>query len=513
MTRFNKTLCFSDFHGDLDTMANSFAAKGLMDYQGDVDDLKYRIKTNVQDDIAPSLEKLVIMQDKPVRLFFLGDCLDRGSEGYYIIQIFSKVRWEKFNIFPIFILGNHDLLNFLFLVNPYKIHKLYQDNGPSFSQVSDYICSMDIDKSIQGFIDLHFEEIMSLQKNFYLDGRIEFEEKNYSIAFHYKRDYSFFNKISHIDSDDMMEFVSKFNKAIGVKEEENNNNNKNFYVGWEPSGRYITNMLNEHHSDKTDESWWDIVPRDLDSEEPVRFRSLEYINILKRIERGKLIEVLPVDWRVISIVWRKHYGEYFKNVKYLFFEDSTIYVHGGISPTAMIDPLVFGPLSVPFEIKFQEPTKFMNIEIQTNRINRVVTQVLENALKDYSFENMCGAEVVDQIGRWRGSHKGFLQFGGPLWCDFEYIHSCLEWDKNTLMLGLYKQFAETHGIKRIVCGHTPFRSFGNEPEQPFKMSKILEKEINLEYICIDNCCSRSYRKDNPVLNGIEIDHMGNIISQ
>ncbi|MFC2146702.1 hypothetical protein ACFLRT_05005 [Acidobacteriota bacterium] len=35
----------------------------------------------------------------------------------------------------------------------------------------------------------------------------------------------------------------------------------------------------------------------------------------------------------------------------------------------------------------------------------------------------------------------------------------------------------------------------------------------VEYICIDNGCSRAYRRDKPVLNGIEIDAAGNILEE
>ena len=53
-------------------------------------------------------------------------------------------------------------------------------------------------------------------------------------------------------------------------------------------------------------------------------------------------EILPIDWRVISLIWRHHYGNFFRRTRLLHSEGATIFVHGGISPLALVDPLVFG---------------------------------------------------------------------------------------------------------------------------------------------------------------------------
>lgn len=513
------TFVFSDFHGDLDTMAKSFAVKGLMTYDGNEEKLIQAIKAGVGSggNHGVSLEKSIIRQKKPVRLFFLGDCLDRCNYGYHIIQFFTKVRWEQFNIHPVFLLGNHDLLNVLFFLNPFKLYRFYRGNGPSYSKVLEYIRSMGLDKSLRGFIDLHRDEIMDLQKQFYREGRIEVSQGHPSTSaiLRYGRDYSFFHKLGPVDSKKEWESVSKLREILGIERDEDEIDDESEYRKWYPEGSYVDTMLKAYVPPDGENHWWTLIPGRLRDEEEdegdMSYGEIADFNILRRKVDKDRVEILPIDWRVISVVWRKHYGDYFRRVKYVYLDGSTIFVHGGISVLSMMDPLVFGNLYFPVERKFRKPDRYMNLEIQAKRSNRLVSQVLRNALNDYSFEDMCGAEVIDLMGWWRGSHAGFPQFGGPLWSDFEYLDNCLKDEEmREGLLEFYRKFSETYGIKRIICGHTPFYTFGEEAGPLLKRNEDLEKELGLEYICVDNGCSRAYRYKRPVPNGIVIDSEGKI---
>lgn len=518
MTEFDKTYVFSDFHGDLDIMAKSFAVKGLMKYDGDQDRLILSIKKHTGDSQAVVLEKLIIKQKKPVRLFFLGDCLDRCNYGYHIIQFFMKIRWEHFNIHPVFLLGNHDLLNFLFFINPYKFYQFYHGCGPSYSKVLEYIRSMGLEKSLKGFVDLHCDEIIELQKRFYREGRIEVSSghPSTSIILRYGRDYSFFEKLGLTDVEREWECVGRFRDILGVEKEDEGEDDEREYRRWHPEGSYVDTMFKAFIPPDGENRWWGLIPARVRDEDGGRmyYGELEDRNIIRRSVNEREEEILPVDWRVMSVVWRRHYGDYFRKVKYLYHDGSTIYVHGGLSVLSMIDPLVFGGMYFPIERRFRKPDRWMHLGIQAERSNRIVSQVLKNALNDYSFEDMCGAEVVDLMGWWRGSHAGFPQFGGPLWCDFEYLEYCLkDKDNREGLLEFYRQFSETYGIKRVICGHTPFYSFTGEAGPLLKRCDDLEKEAGLEYICVDNGCSRAYRYKSPVPNGIEIDRTGKITDE
>jgi hypothetical protein len=517
MINYERTLVFSDFHGDLDIMAKSFAAKDLMTYDGNVEELINTIKKHVKSRYSLSLEKLMIKQKKPVRLFFLGDCLDRYTYGCYIVQFFIKIRWERFNIYPIFLLGNHDLLNFLFMVNPFKIYKIHHGSGHSYSEVVEYIERMGIDKSIENFIDLHGDELINLQKKFYREGKIDFLQEHHSTTMKYNRNYSSLANVGVVNSQRERECLRRIQDALGLEisvEDEENQYKRSWRERRRDIAYEIRILLHQVHDGikNAGKNWWDIRPPDI--HEKTRYMSygdLEDLNIIKRNKSKHQVEILPVDWRVISMVWRKHYGIYFRKLKHLFLENSTIYVHGGISLLSMMDPMILGNLYSPLDSMFRKPDRFMDLGIQVERSNRLVSQILKNALNDYSFEDMSGAEVIDLMGFWRGCCPGFPQFGGPLWADFEYLELCLKSeDTEVKLLEFYKKFCETYGIKRIICGHTPFFSFGDHPGPRMKKIKTLEEKIGLQYICIDNGCSRAYRRDKPVVNGIEIDTAGGV---
>ena len=58
--------------------------------------------------------------------------------------------------------------------------------------------------------------------------------------------------------------------------------------------------------------------------------------------------------------------------------------------------------------------------------NRKVSRVIANAMNDCSFSDLTGAEIIDQMGLWRGGRDGFPVYGGPLWCDFENINHSID---------------------------------------------------------------------------------------
>ncbi len=516
MIKIDKTVVFSDFHGDVDIMAKSFAAKGLMNYDGNAANLIDSINAHANKKRVPLLEEWMIKQKKPVRLLFLGDCLDRYNYGYHILQFLSKIRWKRFNIHPVFLLGNHDLLNVMVLVNPYKIHRIYQGNGPSYSKTAEYLRSMGVDKSLESFVTLHGDELIKLQKKFFKDGRIEFPQGHYTITLTYDRDYSFFNKIRFAHPKKEWEYLNDLMDAMGL--EDMKRKTEYSYSRYDDSlGDDTLYLLWEFHNKegKKHRNWWQITPTDIDRKEAdgsLYLGAMRHANVIRRKINPRRVEILPIDWRVMSLVWRKHYGDYFRKTKLVVHEDHTLYAHGGISPLSLMDSQVFGAFYFPFEGGFFEVDRWMTFDMLVGRINRVATQVLTNALNDCGFDDMCGAEVIDQMGYWRGCHKGFPQFGGPLWCDFEFMKIKLDrWheEDRQQMLGLYKKFCDAYDIKRIICGHTPFHSY-REVGPLLKMLKPFKEEIGLEYICIDNGCSRAYRSENPVVNGIEIDNRGKI---
>jgi len=174
---------------------------------------------------------------------------------------------------------------------------------------------------------------------------------------------------------------------------------------------------------------------------------------------------------------------------------------------AMMDPLAFGNRYDPRNDTFRPLHGDLGLKDVVERSNRLMAQIVENALNDYSFRRMNGAEVLDQIGFWRGVARGFPTFGGPIWSDFNYLQQCLEKDERIRLL--YKRFKEATGIERVICAHTPFK-FPNQPEIRFMMSGELQA-IGLEYLCIDNACSIAYCDDECRLNGIEIDRDGKIL--
>jgi len=504
---FERTVVFGDFHGDLDIMLASLADKGLIRYNGELDDVIEKIKNSINDSLP--LETMVIAQKQVVRVVFLGDFLDRYQLAYHIIQFVEKIRWEDFGIYPIFLIGNHDLLNFHFFVNPFELADIYQGSGHSKSDTISYINSMGLDRSLESFMALHSEEIVNRQVRFYETGTLEYQEAGYTVQYQYPFDFSPLARYRLTDGD----YNAYYHKIVQALELKNLLTEKTTIKGLHDLRYVLSKQLGELTIGKAQRNWWEISinPDDWDSRYD---SSISHVNLFsKEMDEGK-IEILPIDWRVISLVWRHHYGNYFRRTRLLHHEGNTLFVHAGISPLAMIDPLVFGNIydlcHDTFRALKSECRKDVSVETLVNRSNRLFGQILENALNDYSFKRMSGAEVFDQIGYWRGGMvDGLPIFGGPVWIDFHYLQRCVGEDKK--LQSLYQAFKEATGIDRILCGHTHFQ-LSEKPEVRFLKSEEFEK-IGIEYLCVDNGCSKAYSRGTVVINGIEIDKAGQIVGQ
>ncbi|MEN8220194.1 MAG: metallophosphoesterase [Pseudomonadota bacterium] len=507
--KFERIVVFGDLHGDLDIMLASLSEKGLVRYDRDLDSAIKLITECVNESFAPTLEAMVIPQKTPVRVIFMGDFLDRYHFGYHIIQFLDKIRWENFRIYPIFLMGNHDLLNFHFFVNPFEVSEIYQGCGHSKDETVSYITSMGVDKSLESFKALHADEIVNRQIQFYKTGALEYQEDGYSLRYQYPCDLSSLAEIRFTGKD----YTSCYNQIVtklGFAQEkllENDSLRRSEELGFvlpKLFGKFIATK-----KEMAQRNWWSLSYDPKARHDGYSSEISNFNLFIKKVDEDNN-EIIPVDWRIISLVWRHHYGNFFRRTRLLHHESTTVFAHGGISPLAMVDPFVFGSLYDPRSEKFKSlKSKYesdLSLEKVINRSNRLMAQILENALNDYSFRRMNGAEIVDQIGFWRGSTRGFPIFGGPIWSDFEYLHSCVKKDER--LLQLYKNFKEATGIERIICGHTHFM---DKPEIRFQgMSEL--KALGLEYLCVDNSCSRAYRME-PVLNGIEIDPDGNILGQ
>lgn len=507
--KFERTVVFGDCHGDLDIVLASMSEQGLVRYERELDEITRQLKACLNESFAPSLEAMVIPQAQPVRVVFLGDFLDRYHFGYQIIQFLEKIRWETFGIYPIFLLGNHDLLNVHFFLNPFEVPEIYQGCGHSRSETVSYIKQMGIDKSLESFKALHDDEMIDMQTRFYETGTLQYQEAGYTLQYQYPCDLSLLVKYNR-SSDGYTGYYNKMVTELGLDSEKKLLDEGT--IRW-PSGlaHVLFKLLGKVTAEKEPRNWWDIEKTSDDEDDDYRWGDISDYNLFTKEVDEENVEVLPVDWRVISLIWRHHYGNFFRRTRLLHSEGSTLFVHGGISPLAMLDPLVFGNIYDPRKDTFKslraEYRRDLSLEKLITRSNRLVTQILENALNDYSFRRMNGTEVVDQMGYWRGVASGYPTFGGPIWTDFGYIQQNV--GEHERLVRLYKGFKEATKIERIICGHTHFQ-IRDKPEIRFIKSKEFEEAIGLEYLCVDNACSRGYRHDQPVLNGIEIDQKGNI---
>lgn len=499
---FERIVVFGDLHGDLDTMLASLSEKRLVRYEHELDEITEQIKVSLNEPFAPSLEAMVIPQTQPVRVIFLGDLLDRYHFGYHIIQFLDKIRWENFGIYPIFLLGNHDLLNFHFFINPFELADIYHGCGHSKSDTVSYVNGMGISESLDSFKILHRDEIINMQMRFYETGTLQFQEAGYSLQYQYPSDLSALAKYRY--SHDYMAYFYKMATELGLESEKPEDKHLDWHAALP---HYLFNLLGKITSQSGQRNWWDISnPHD---RENYHWRMSKFNLFMTVSENEDNIDIAPIDWRVISLIWRYHYGNFFRRARLLHHEGTTLFVHAGISPLAMMDPLVFGNLYDPRHDTFKplraKYDRDLSLEKVINRSNRLVAQVIENALNDYSFKRMNGTEVVDQMGYWRGVSDGYPIFGGPIWSDFNFLQQNVK--QHDKIQKLYKAFQEATGIKRLICGHTHFQ-LREKPNIRYLMSSE-HQNLGLEYLCVDNACSRGYRNE-PVLNGIVIDRKGNI---
>ncbi len=218
--KFDRIVVFGDFHGDLDTMLNSMAKKGLIRYDGEIKAVIKLISEN-------EFEAMVIPQAQPVRMIFLGDYLDRYHFGYHIIQFLDKIRWEEFGIHPIFFMGNHDLINFHFFLNPFEISEIYHGCGHSKCDTLSYINNMGLHDSLESFKALHGDEIVKKQIEFYETGRIEYQDDFYTLRYEYPQDMSPLAEYRHYTGDDYSNYYNqderirllykRFKEATGIE--------------------------------------------------------------------------------------------------------------------------------------------------------------------------------------------------------------------------------------------------------------------------------------------------------
>ncbi len=522
-----RRIVFGDIHGDLDTLARSLADRKLIRYQGDLDALVGPIRAHLAEDVSPELESLVIPQPVPVQLVLIGDLLDRFPYGYHVLQFLSKVRWDRFNIHLVTLLGNHDLMNFMFFGNPFEVHQLMSEAGRPKEEIMQYIGSMGLADSLHSFYDLHHEELLERQKAFYEHGEVTFRDGPLAHTLHYPLDLS--NLLEspalrlaptrrrwqpEVDpvfrAEDLAAYASSMVAWCGrdhlPEESQALPTTLNALV------QFVFDLLGSLMAEAGERNWWRVFIRDADrwfGYSP----EINGFNAFVTEAPDGTYQLLPIDWRVVAIVWRRHYGNFFRRTRILYLDGDTLYTHGGISPLALLDPLVFGALYSPSADGFRDLSSMSQVTLASfvARTNRLTAQVIENALNDYTFARMTGAELLDQMGSWRGSSEGLPEFGGPLWSDFEFLKAHIEDPKHTRIREMYRGFVAATGLKRVVCGHTVFVAW-NEPELRFQTIDAM-RPLGLEYVCVDNGCSRAYRWHEPVPTGVEFDADGNISTE
>ena len=504
-----RTVVLTDLHGDLDVLLKSLAAKGVLEYQGELDAILGLIEKSADSSFIPELEASVYHQHEPMLLVFLGDMLDRWPEGYHLIRFLGAIRWQRFAIEPVFILGNHDLQNFQFFVNPFKAHLAHQESGHDIADIVHFISEIGMASSLESFMDVHGEEIRALQEDFYRSGGLQWDLGYATISLRYQADLSPLLHYRGETKQDLHTYYRALAAQFGFEETLP-------VAGTDPSSAFFRG-LQTYADPQSVINYWDINPTDGNGTTIAEYDSkIGRFNIFRRKPDPDdhlafyedFREVMPVDWRVISLVWRRHYGDYFRHVKQIHREGDTIFVHGGLSPRVLIDSQSLGLLYQTGQDDFISCTEpyGQSLTRVVDRANRLAGQVIENALNDYSFRCMSGTEMTDLIGSWRGGRSGFTQFGGVYWSDFNHLDMSLESDAR--LRTLYQNFISATGVRRIICGHTRFEDSGQPPRQ-YKQIEELHK-LGLEYICLDNSCSRGYRLE-PILNGIEIDTNGYIL--
>ncbi len=529
-----RVIVFGDIHGDLDTLARSLAERGLIRYEGNFEQLLAPLREHLSDTFIPALEALVIRQPVPTRLILIGDLVDRFPYGYHVLQFLDKIRWERFDIEVIRLLGNHDLMNLMFFSNPFEVHQLMSEAGRPKEEIMQYIGSMGLADSLHSFYDLHHDELVEAQLQFYREGKISFSDGPLTWTLTYPVDLSWLadtpvlhqadeRRVPRVEPEPVIQTEDLAEFATGLL----------LHCGMEPGDpemplptslnalvQFVFDVLGKLMSRFGERNWWRVFLRDADrwfgySPEINGFNA--FVTELSENGAGRGgasgYRFLPIDWRLVSLVWRKHYGAHFRQTRVLHVEDRTLFTHGGISPLAMMDPLFFGSLYSPTADGFRDLSSLTQVDLGSfvARSNRLVAQVIENCLNDYTFSRMGGVELLDQMGSWRGSSEGLPEFGGPLWADFEFLKAHVEDGRHARLRRLYAGFVGATGIERIVCGHTVFVSW-TDPDLRYQKIEALES-IGLEYLCVDNGCSRAYRWHDPVPTGIEFDVSGRMLGE
>ncbi len=519
-----RRIVFGDIHGDLDTLARSLADRRLIRYREDLEQLVGPLRADLHKPFSPDLEALIIPQRRPTQLVLIGDLLDRFPYGYHILQFLSKVRWDRFNIHLVPLLGNHDLMNFMFFTNPFEVHQLMSEAGRPKEEIMQYIGSMGLADSLHSFYDLHHEELQTLQKQFYADGHITFRDGPLERTLRYPVDLAKLIDAPalrlaptrrrwqpEVDpvfrAEDLAAYASNLVEWLGAdglpEDAPSLPTTLNALV------QLVFDLLGARMRAHGERNWWRVFLREADrwfGYSP----EINGFNAFVTESPDGTYQLLPIDWRLVAIVWRQHYGAFFRRTRILYLDGTTLYAHGGLSPLALLDPLFFGALYSPSADGFRDLKSLSQVNLASfvDRTNRLAAQVMENALNDYSFARMTGAELLDQMGSWRGSSEGLPEFGGPLWADFEFLKAHVEDPNYPRIRDMYRGFAAATGIERVVCGHTVFISW-DDPERRFQKIEALEP-LGIEYICVDNGCSRAYRWHEPVPTGIEFDANGSI---
>jgi len=503
-----RTVVVTDLHGDLDILLQSLAAKGVVRYAGNFASILQLLESAARPNcFIAALENDVIPQDSPLLLVFLGDMLDRWCKGYHLIRYLCAIRWEQFAIEPVFILGNHDIHNFQFFVNPFKAHETHQETGHDIGDIVHFISDIGLAASLESFMDLHGAEIRHIQEGFYRDGVLDWDLGYASMRLHYGRDLTPLLTYRGTTWADLDSFYRELAAGFGFSHllpPRDADPTAAFFRG-----------LQAYCDPQNSINFWDINPVSEDGSVLAEYDSkIGRFNIFRekpdpKNHRAFYLDfraVLPVDWRVISLVWRRHYGNYFRRTQQMYLEGATIFAHGGISPRVLIDSQSLGLLYQVGKDSFLTcSSEEQPLSKVIDRANRLARQVIENALNDFSFRCMSGTELTDLIGSWRGGRRGFTQFGGVYWSDYNHLEVSLQ--DNARLCALYEDFMRATGIRRVICGHTRFQD--EQPERRYRQIQKLH-DLGMEYICLDNGCSRGYRVD-PILNGIEIDREGFIL--
>ncbi|MDJ0840442.1 MAG: metallophosphoesterase [Acidobacteriota bacterium] len=504
LTGYARTVIIGDIHGDLDTLLASLADKRIIHYSGPVEKVVEIIETGLAEPFLADLEALVQPAETRLQLIFLGDYVDRWYLGYHVIQFLMKIRWKRFGIDAVFLMGNHEAHNLHFFLNPFRAYELYSESVFTTARRCEYIGDMGLVESLTSFMLLHGDEIRDLQKAFYAEGKLSWDLGYGTLLLEYPNDLSpVLAPFEAGDWDAVQDHCTRIAEVLGY--------NPSNQTQVEPEELFEQMGL---LTNPEGQNYWSIDPPEEDGKvDWGRGYSprLTRFNLFTRVREDDgrepiYSDVLPVDWRLISMVWRKHYGPFFKSLRQMHLEGDTLYLHGGLSPQVMLDSQGLGVYYRFSEGHFKQKDMHWDISNVVRRANRLASQVIANALADFSFSSMAGTEITDMMGVWRGENRGFTQFGGVYWADFEYLQRELEHER---VMTMYEQFVDATEIRRIICGHTRF--YAREDETRYLQIGAFEK-LGLDYINVDNACSRGYRSD-PVLNGIELDEKGRVLDQ